>query len=332
MPLAIWHGWSSSKPASGRPPDIMKDHYPAELRSFVRGAIRRSQHGLGAEAPTLAGLALQWQRRLAGGSEPEAYFLHPEAFPMVLLPWWLESTIRGRPERGFQRDVVYSSISGYYFVRMIDDLMDGERPPTPAVLPILAFFHAEFEQTYYRYFPHGHPFWAVCRSATLASSEMASRDAGLTEIDRERFLEVSARKIAGVRVPIAAVCHHRERTDLIEPWFRLVDVFGRWHQMLNDIRGWSRDLEGSRSTFFLSQASAGVGKDGSIAEWVIGEGLAWGAAQLDDWMSELVEVAQDLGSPPLMSYLEERNRSLALEWEALQPSLAALRRLASALR
>ena len=62
---------------------------------------------------------------LAGGAEPEAYFLHPEAFPMVLLPWWLESTIHEPPARGFQRDIVYSSVSGYYFVRMIDDLMDG---------------------------------------------------------------------------------------------------------------------------------------------------------------------------------------------------------------
>lgn len=310
----------------------MEDTYPAELRSLVRGAVRRSGRGLRAEAPTLARHALKWQRRLAGGVEPETYFLHPGAFPLLLMPWWVESTIRERPERGFQRDVVYSSISGYYFVRMIDDLMDGERTVASAVLPILAYFHAEFEQTYYRYFPHGHPFWEVCRSATLASAEMASRDAGLTVIDRERFVEISARKIAGVRVPIAAACHHYERADLIGPWFGLVDVFGRWHQMLNDIRGWSRDLGAARPTFFLSQASAAVGPAGSIAEWVIGDGLAWGAAQLDEWMSELLELAEDLGSPALTSYLDERRRSLAHEWVGLQPSLAALKQLASAIR
>lgn len=310
----------------------MEDPYPAQLRSFVHGAVRRSQRGLRAEAPILAGHVLTWQRSLAGGAEPEAYFLHPEAFPMVLLPWWVESTIRERPERGFQRDVVYSSISGYYFVRMIDDLMDGERTATSAVLPILAYFHAEFEQTYYRYFPHGHPFWEVCRSATLASAEMASRDAGLTDVDRERFVEISARKIAGVRVPIAAVCHHRERADLIGPWFGLVDVFGRWHQMLNDIRGWSRDLAANRPTYFLSQGRAAVGRDGSIAEWVLGDGLAWGAAQLDQWMRELLDLSLGLGSSPLSNYLEERRRSLALELIGLQPSLAALKTLASALR
>lgn len=316
----------------GRSADVMADPYPAELREFVRRAVRRSQRRLRGKAPTLAEHTLKWQRKLAGGAEPEAYFLHPAAFPMVLMPWWLESTIRGTPAPAFQRDLVYSSVSGYYSVRMIDDLMDGERPVAAAMLPILTFFLAEFEQTYYRYFPHGHTFWEACRSATLASAEMASRDAGLTEIDRAHFLEISAQKIAGVRVPIAAVCYRYQRADLVVPWFRLVAVFGRWHQMLNDIRGWSRDLDGGRRTYFLSQASASVGPGGSIAEWVIGDGLAWGASQLDDWMVELLELAQDLGSPPLTVYLEERGAMLAREWEGMQASLAALRHLASAMR
>jgi hypothetical protein len=308
------------------------DHYPAELRDTVRAAVRRSQRRLRGKAPTLAGHALRWQRVLAGGAEPEAYFLHPEAFPMVLLPWWLESTIHEVPARGFQRDVVYSSVSGYYFVRMIDDLMDGERPAAAAVLPILTFFHAEFQQTYYRYFPYGHAFWQACDDATLASAEMASRDAELAEIDRARFLDISARKIAGVRVPIAAVCHRYERTDLVAPWFRLVDLFGRWHQMLNDIRGWSRDLEAGRRTYFLSHAAACTGEDGSVAEWVIGEGLGWGAAELEAWMGKLQALAHGLGSPQLTTYLEGRRRMLALEWKGLQPSLNALSRLASTIR
>ena len=197
----------------------MTDPYPPELRELVGRAIRRSQRRLRGEAPRLAGHTLGWMRRLAGGAEPESYFLHPEAFPMLLLPWWLEATVRTAPAPAFQRDVVYSTVNGYYFVRMIDDVMDGERSPGAAVLPALTFFHAEFEQTYYRYFPHGHPFWEACHAATLASAEMASRDVGLTDIDRTRFIEISARKIAGARVPVAAVCHRYGRADLIEPWF-----------------------------------------------------------------------------------------------------------------
>jgi len=312
--------------------ELRTDFYPPELRELVRRSIGRSQRRLRAGAPTLARHTLTWMRKLAGGADPEAYFLVPEAFPMVLLPWWLESTVRGAPALRFQGDVVYSTVNGYYFVRMIDDVMDAERQPAAAVLPVLTFFHAEFQQTYYRYFPRDHPFWGACNDAALASAEMASRDARLTEIDRARFVEISARKIAGARIPIAAVCHRYGRSDLVEPWFAVVDLFGRWHQMLNDIRGWSRDLDGGRRTYFLSQASAVVGPDGSIAEWVIGDGLGWGAAQLDDWMRELLELADGLACPPLTTYLEERRRMLAGEWQALQPSLAALRRLAEALR
>jgi hypothetical protein len=118
----------------------------------------------------------------------------------------------------------------------------------------------------------------------------------------------------------------------VGPWFGLVDLLGRWHQMLNDIRGWSRDFDAGRQTYFLSQASAAAGSHGSAAEWVIGDGLAWGAAQLEDWMVELLNLAHGLGSPPLAMYLERRRSSLALEWRNLQPSLAALRQLASTMR
>jgi hypothetical protein len=319
-------------PEMGVPPEMTADPHPPELRRLVTRAVGRGQRRLSDEAPTLARLALEWQRALAGGAPPEAYFLHPGAFPMVLLPWWLESTIRDTPEPRFQADVVYSTISGYYFVRMIDDLMDGERPAPAPLLPVLTFLYAEFQQTYYPYFPHDHPFWEACRSATLASAEMAARDAELSEIDRTRFLEISARKVAGARVPIAAVCHRYGRTDLVGPWFTLVDLLGRWHQMLNDIRGWSRDLGAGRQTYFLSQASASVGPNGSIAEWVIGDGLTWGAALLEEWMSELRAAASDLGSPALVAYLGDRASSLATEWEGLQPSLVAVRHLASIMR
>src|SRR6187399_834062 len=107
--------------------EIVTDLFATEVRDVVRGAIRRSQTRLRSNAPTLAAHARSWQRELTGGAAPEAYFLHPEAFPLVLLPWWLESTIHEPRSAGFQRDVVYSSVSGYYFVRMIDDLMDHDR-------------------------------------------------------------------------------------------------------------------------------------------------------------------------------------------------------------
>jgi hypothetical protein len=311
---------------------MMADPYPPELRESVRRSVRRSQRRLRRAAPTLAGHALGWMRGLAGGAEPAAYFLHPEAFPMLLLPWWLEEAMRGAPAVRFQEDLAYSTISGYYVVRMIDDMMDGERTPGARVLPVLMFFHAEFEQTYFRYFPHGHPFWDACNAATTASAEMASRDAGLSEVDRVLYLDISARKIAGARVPVAAVCHRYDRGDLIEPWFGLIDRLGRWHQMLNDIQGWRRDLEAGRATYFLSHGYREAGATGSVDEWVLGDGLPWGEAQLALWMDELLELAGGLGSPALVAYLEARSAAHRKEWRALDASLAVLRRLAATMR
>jgi hypothetical protein len=313
-------------------PDPVDSAYPPALSELIGRAHSRIRRGLKRGAPTLSVHALAWMRSLAGGAQPEAYFTHRNAFPMLLLPWWLEAGVRDAPDRAFHCDVVYSTLNGYYFVRMIDDLMDGERPPGPTAIPAMILFHTEFVRTYHRHFPHGHPFWDTLVGESVAAAETASSDAGMSHVDRAAFLATSARKIAGAKIPIAAVCHRYDRADLLGPWFELVDRLGRWHQMLNDIRGWSSDLERGRMTYFLTEAAARAGPSRSIAEWVIADGLAWGMAELDAWMDELMAAAAELESPPLVAYLDARRRSLVLEWEGLAASLPALARLAATLR
>jgi hypothetical protein len=310
----------------------MDDSYPAELRALLRRAFARMNRRLRDGAPTLSVHALAWVRSLSGGGPPETYFMHQRAFPMLLLPWWLESAVRRGPARRFHGDVVYSTVAGYYFVRMIDDLMDREIPPEPSVLPAMIFFHTEFQLTYQRWFAQGHPFWSALTAASLTAADTASRDAQLAAIDREQFVTVSARKIAGAKIPIAAVCHRYERPDLLRPWSRFVDLLGCWHQMRNDIQGWSRDLERGRRTYFLSEASSRADASASVAEWVIDEGLAWGFAELDGWMDEVLRLGRQLGSGPLVAYLERRRADLVLEREGLASSAGTLKHLASVLR
>jgi len=280
----------------------------------------------------LATHARAWMRALSRGDAPEEYFLRVQGFPVVLLPWWLDARIGEARSMVFQRDVIYSTINGYYFVRLIDDVMDADQPVSPAVLPALTFFHSEFEQAYFRYFPSGHPFWTDFTQISLTSSEMASVDAGLAEIDRDSFLAVSARKVAGAKVPIAAICHRHGRVDLLEPWFALVDALGRWHQMLNDIQGWSRDLQRGHRTYFLCQAERRAGSRDAVAAWVVHEGLGWGIAELEVWMNEVDAASRRLGCPPLDAYLAERRRLLARDWQALEANLDTLRELAAAFR
>lgn len=222
-------------------------------------------------------------------------------------------------------------MTGYYFVRMIDDLMDRDRPPPAAALPALIVLHTEFQRAYHRYFPHAHPFWDDLSAASLESAETASKDAGLSVIGPEQFIDTSARKIAGAKIPIAAVCHRYERPDLLSRWHTLVDLLGRWHQMGNDILGWSRDLEAGRRTYFLSEGAARAGEWRHVSEWVLVDGLAWGRSKLDGWMQELQGEAAGLDCEPLAEYLRQRRRMADEEWEAIVPTIPALRRLATAL-
>jgi hypothetical protein len=306
------------------------DPYPAPLQELTGAAVSRLSKRLRRNAPVLGKHADGWMRSLAGGAPAERYFLHPRAFPAVLLPWLLETTIRRRPLRSFQGDVVYSTIAGYYFVRITDDLMDGEAVP-PHIVPLLIVLHSEFEQTYQRYFPVGHPFWDALARAEYQAAETASKDAIQARITREHFLATSARKVAGAKIPLAAVCHRYDRPDLVAPWSAFVDLLGRWHQMLNDMLGWSRDLQRGTATYFLSEAAA-RGSEASISEWVISDGYEWGMNELEAWMSDLVGAARALGSPVLVTYLEGREGALQAAWDTLRMDMPSLQRLALSLR
>jgi len=310
---------------------IESDPYPAPLKKITRDAALRLMQRLKRNAPVLGEHADEWMRALAGDAPPERYFLHPRAFPAVLLPWLLETAIRRQPSRAFQRDVVYSTITGYYFVRLTDDLMDGE-PVAAPVVPLLIVLHAEFEQTYHRHFPARHPFWDVLARSSYQAAETASKDAGERHITREHFLANSARKVAGAKIPIAAVCHRYDRSDLIAPWSDFVDLLGRWHQMLNDMLGWNRDLQRETPTYFLSEGVARAGPGGSIAEWVVSEGYQWGMGQLGPWMTDLKAAARELGSPALVTYLEDRDRALLATWESIRGEMESLQKLARSLK
>lgn len=308
----------------------MADPYPSELPALVKRAYARLRRRFRTGAPVLSVPALAWTRTLSGGAPPERYFTHPDAFPMLLLPWWLEASIRGAPNRRFQGELVYSTMSGYYFVRMIDDLMDGERPPEAATLPALFVFHTEFVRTYQGIFGAADGFWDALAATWLDSAEMASRDAVDGAATRADFIETSARKTVAARIPLAAVCHRHGRTDLLDPWYRFVDLFGRWHQMLNDISGWQIDMEHGRQTYFLSRAPTRARS--GVAAWFVREGLAGGFAELDGWMDECLLAASDLGSLPLMAYLASRRDGVVAQRDEMMRTLQPLLRLASTLR
>ncbi len=305
----------------------MTEIYDPPLSQIITAAIDRLWAELEAQAPVMAGQVRPWMESLAGGRPPEVYFKHPLAFPALLLPWWLEKTIRPEPDRSFQAGLAYSTINGYYFIRLIDNLMDGHATVELKLLPALGFFHTRFQGAYQPYFPYPHPFWELLQATWSASAEAAVRDAGLADIDRALFLEVAAKKVCASRIPIAAACYRYERPELIEPWFRFVDRLGAWHQLLNDLFDWQKDLKLGARTYFLCEGDRRRDQATPVAAWVIREGFEWGMALLQAWLAGLKAEAGQLQSPDLLAYLDEREAHLNQKRDEVRPGFQSLARL-----
>ncbi|MGB8700464.1 MAG: hypothetical protein WCD18_13700, partial [Thermosynechococcaceae cyanobacterium] len=132
--------------------------YDSALRQAIEQAVTRIDTTMTATAPFMAQRVQKWLQQLSGTHQPADYFLHPVAFPMFLLPWWVEKTLQADPNVPFQTDLAYSTANGYYYIRMIDNLMDGDADAELGLLPALNFFHTEFQRMYHLYFAAEHPF------------------------------------------------------------------------------------------------------------------------------------------------------------------------------
>ena len=283
--------------------------YDSQLSNLIQSSLARLNLELTAAAPATAAEVSRWTAYLSGTARAEDYFKHPLAYPSLLLPWWFEKTLRDQPDLSFQSDLVFSTINGYYYIRLIDNLMDGNATVELRMLPVLAFFHTQFQTAYHNYFEPKHPFWSTFFSAWFHSAEVTLVDASLSEIDLNQFEQITAQKTCAAKIPLAAVSYRQNRPDLIEPWSRFVDLFGCWHQLRNDLFDWQRDEARNTRTYFLGEAQRQQ-PDEPTTVWVVREGFAWAMEQLQSWMVDLKALAAQLASPDLTSYLDIREKML----------------------
>src|ERR1700685_2401201 len=95
--------------------------YDPLLRNLIRSGCARIQSELSRSAPTLATQVSRWMTSRSPTSDAPEYFMRPRIFPMLLLPCWM-AEIGGRmPDRKFQSDVVFSTLNGYYYIRLLDN-------------------------------------------------------------------------------------------------------------------------------------------------------------------------------------------------------------------
>jgi hypothetical protein len=292
-------------------------------------AIHRAADALGAaiarELPTLAPRALGWLRALTTTGRPADYFLHPRRFPVVRLPWW---SVEDRPpDPALLDDVVRGTMAGYWYVRLVDDLVDRE-PRTPVeVLPLAAFLHLEFEGAWRRHFPAESPFWPVFRARWLAladSTAPAADDPG-----PDALVARAAATIGAVVIPIRALTLAAGVPARFGPWAAAAEALARAEQLLDDLTDWHTDHERGQPNVLVALGAREVGH-AAVPGWVAREGFRRGLGLAAAALDRAAPLVAALGSEGLDGFLAARRAALAELAADTAAGLDALEALARA--
>jgi hypothetical protein len=294
------------------------------LERWARGAAADLEAAVQALLPSSGGEIVRWMKSLAPDGDIAAYYLHPIAFPMLRLALWLDEALGRSVDEALQADLVASTLSGYSFIRLIDDVMDRSPRARPDLLPALGFFHARFEAPYRRRFSGEPRFWPAYERIWSATADAAVTDASLQgDFTEEVFLGIAAGKVGAGRLPLLAVALHHGLDGIPGAWDRLFALMSAWHQMYNDLFDWVEDIERGGRTFILAEARRRA-PGGDVPGWMAAEGVRWAAARMNGWTAEMRDVASRLGSPGLDRYLDGRQAHLDGLVSELGPGLAAL--------
>jgi hypothetical protein len=280
-----------------------------QLSELVTHACDRIRDELARRAPSLGEKVCGWMAHLSPTGKAPDYFLQPRIFPLLRLPLWAARTFAAEPDYDFLADVVYSSVNGYYYIRLLDNLMDGHGTIELKILPAAAFFHSEFQATYHKYFDTAHPFWEVFRSAWFSASNAVAREVDLDTIDQEDFEKVTVVKLAGARIPLAAVGFRHNAGDRLRSWEEFTLALARWSQIEDDLFDWHHDLLHGKTSFFLTEARKHNSFD-SVEAWMIRAGFQQGMEILQRELSSLRLLVDGLNSPDVVRYLDLRETTL----------------------
>lgn len=280
-------------------------------------AIARLLDAMQVVAASMTAEAGAWMNSLAKTGLAADYFQHPLAFPMLLLPRWVEEAISPTVDESFQADLTYSSVSGYYFIRMIDNVMDEQSTLEMRLLPMTAFFHAEATAIYHHYFDATHPFWGYFSRWNAQSAALAIADGSSENISLADFQQIAGKKVVGGKIPLAAVLAKYQHLDDLPAWEHFYDKLSCWHQMFNDILSWRKDMSHNSSSYFLSEGERRKAANESLFAWLIREGFTWGLSLLHEWLKDLFSLAESLGSDNLKVYLLQREKLLTAQAKEL---------------
>lgn len=264
--------------------------------------------------------------QLSPTAEPADYFLQPNSFPLLPLIGWAATSFAlhlapQHADQQFVADVVYSTSSMYYYIRLLDNVMDGHATTEAQILPAMAFFHTEFQSPYQRYFPPDHPFWLLFRSAWLAGNEAVARELELDSFTRADFESISVAKLSAARIPVAAVAFRANAADRLPAWDAFTVALSRWSQMEDDLFDWHHDLRHGKSSYFLSEARRSCGantanapdsahSEDALSAWIVQIGFDQEIETLRRELFVLRDLAERLHSTDILDYLDCRRAML----------------------
>jgi hypothetical protein len=313
------------------PEALSRSELSSQVYGFVKAAVERIAAELSVTAPYLGTRVHDWMRKVSPSGHTIAFFDQPRIFPLLSLPWWLGRVTEAECDEAFHRDLVYSSVNGYYFIRLLDNVMDGHSRGDERLLPAAAFFHTEFVRIYEQYFPLGHPFWGLFRKEWMRTNEAAVRGAFTRTFNNEDFNAITVAKLAAAKIPLGATAFRVGRPDVLPRWLGFCERLARWFQMMDDLFDWHRDLQLGQQSYFLSEAQRRKRTGESVEAWVIRAGFNWGIEHLRCGLSELRTASHELGSDDLECFLIRRGERLAQDREELGAGLTALREVATIL-
>lgn len=309
---------------------VVPDGFAERAVSAYARLVRR----LRAVAPTLAGELVPWmEARAAKSLTPEKYFLHPLAIPLLLLlllPWWLDEALGG-VDAALHDELIYSSMSGYYVIRLIDDVMDRSDVAEARLLPAVCVLQAEFHVSYAALFPSDHPFWQSFFVDWARAHQAAVEETALTDIDEPTFVRVSAQKVSAGILPLRAVALRKGLAAIPTDWMKLFEALCVFHQRHNDLFDWKRDLGTGAHTWILSDGNRRKRADESMLAWMVREGFEHGLARLTADLDALDALAAATDSASLMGYLSMRRALLRAAADDARAGLAAVGPLLAAL-
>ena len=288
---------------------------------------RRLREG---SSPAVAAQVVTWMNSLSPTGHAADYFTQRSLFPMLLLPVWMAGAGAREPsDWEFQSDLAYSTINGYYFIRMLDNVMDDHASVETHLLPMSAFFHAEFQRVYQRYFEHPHPFWGWFDSLWLVSANAVCREAFTSNMDLNGFREIAANKMCAAKIPLVAVHYRSGETTDLAIWLQFANRLAHWWQFFDDLMDWCKDYSRGTCTYFLCEGNRQKRPEESLHRWVAREGFEWGIETLLQWMRDIRELSIGLRSSAADTFLDDRAQLFRAIVDRTLPGVKTLAQLAT---